>query len=93
MPSFYKLSVDFSCPSCHKMSNISAAIESLSSNRDEAAQVAGTLPLKCAACQKIAPAGTWIHVNVLPISANEYTEWIQAHQTSLHIHTDRKPAN
>jgi hypothetical protein len=91
MNSYYKLTVEFACPSCRKQSRLDSVIESPSSNPDEAAQAAGTLPLKCAACQQTASAGTGIHVNAIPISAVQYIEWVATHRDSLHVYTQREP--
>jgi hypothetical protein len=93
MSSFFRLSMNFFCPACRAKNYIESVIESLSSSRDEAAQAATTVPLKCAACKIVAPGGTKMMVDVFPLSADEYAEWIGDHRTSLHTHTDRKPEN
>jgi pyruvate/2-oxoacid:ferredoxin oxidoreductase beta subunit len=93
MQNYFELAAVFVCPSCGNKSTIESVIESDSSDPEVAARSATSLPLKCAACKNFAPAGTNMSVHGRAISAAEYAAWIEAHQTSLHIHRERKPAN
>ena len=93
MASFFKLMVEFACPSCGNDSTVESAIESGSAVRDVAAQAAARLSLKCATCGKLADKGTSLKVYVQAISAEQFAAWIEVHRTSLHTLLDRNPAN
>lgn len=64
-----------------------AAVESEDYDLDEAAHRGTTIPLTCAICGEVGPEGTDTHVSVVPISAKEYAEWIDAPR-SLHVRCD-----
>jgi hypothetical protein len=90
MPYFFKITLAFACLLCRHDSTIESVAESKTSDPEEAAQAATSVPLKCGACKKIAPLGSQIRVRVTPISAEQYADWIYDHQKTLPIQRNQQ---